>query len=51
MIATKTLFQIDFPMEHAIAQMRTARAQRYAPLRKYYVSAGQVNTRGKEASP
>jgi len=42
MIAAETLTQIGFPMERAIAQVRTARARRYASLRQYYVSAGQV---------
>lgn len=42
MIAAETLTQIGFPMEHAIAQVRAARARRYASLRQYYIAAGQV---------
>ena len=39
MIAAETLTQIGFPMEHAIAQVRAARVQRYASLREYYESS------------
>ena len=48
MIAAETLTQIGFPMEHAIAQVRAARARRYASLRQYYVAAGQVEARDSE---
>jgi CPA2 family monovalent cation:H+ antiporter-2 len=44
MIAAETLTQIGVPMEHAIAQVRAARAERYASLREYYVAAGQVKS-------
>lgn len=42
MIAAETLTQIGVPMERAIIQVRTARAERYASLREYYVNSGQV---------
>ena len=42
MIAAETLAQIGVPMERAIGQVRTARANRYASLREYYDAAGQV---------
>lgn len=42
MIAAETLAQIGIPMERSIAQVREARARRYASLRNYYVAAGQV---------
>ncbi len=42
MIAAETLTQIGVPMERAISQVRTARAERYASLREYYVNSGQV---------
>ena len=51
MIAAETLTQIGFPMEHAIAQVRAARARRYASLRQYYVAAGQVKTPHEESKP
>ncbi len=50
MIAAETLTQIGFPMEHAIAQVRAARAQRYASLRQYYDASGQVKL-NQEKSP
>jgi CPA2 family monovalent cation:H+ antiporter-2 len=45
MIAAETLTQIGIPMERAIGRVRSARAKRYASLREYYVSAGQVKHR------
>ncbi len=42
MIAAETLTQIGVPMERAISQVRTARAERYASLRDYYTTSGQV---------
>ncbi|MDP1651706.1 MAG: monovalent cation:proton antiporter-2 (CPA2) family protein [Rhodocyclaceae bacterium] len=42
MIAAETLTQIGFTMEHAIGQVRAARAARYASLRQYYDASGQV---------
>jgi CPA2 family monovalent cation:H+ antiporter-2 len=51
MIAAETLTQIGFPMEHAIAQVRTARARRYASLRQYYVAAGQVEELSRQGPP
>lgn len=45
MIAAETLVQIGVPMDHAIQQVRTARADRYASFREYYVAAGQVKER------
>jgi CPA2 family monovalent cation:H+ antiporter-2 len=42
MIAAETLTQIGFSMEHAIGQVRAARAARYASLRQYYDASGQV---------
>jgi CPA2 family monovalent cation:H+ antiporter-2 len=51
MIAAETLTQIGVPMEHAIAQVRAARAERYASLREYYVAAGQVKSPTKEPKP
>jgi len=52
MIAAETLTQIGFPMERAIAQVRAARARRYASLRQYYVAAGQVdNSAGTAPAP
>lgn len=51
MIAAETLTQIGFPMERAIGQVRAARAQRYASLREYYVSAGQVDSKSAGGGP
>jgi monovalent cation:H+ antiporter-2, CPA2 family len=51
MIAAETLTQIGFPMEHAIAQVRAARARRYASLRQYYVAAGQVDNSAEAEAP
>jgi CPA2 family monovalent cation:H+ antiporter-2 len=51
MIAAETLTQIGFPMEHAIAQVRAARARRYASLRQYYVAAGQVEVLSRQGPP
>jgi CPA2 family monovalent cation:H+ antiporter-2 len=51
MIAAETLTQIGFPMEHAIAQVRAARARRYASLRQYYVAAGQVDAASSDKTP
>jgi len=42
MLAAETLAQVGVPMERAIGQVRTARAQRYASLREYYGASGQV---------
>ena len=42
MIAAETLTQIGIPMERAIGQVRSARAERYASLREYYAASGQV---------
>ncbi|MEW6513590.1 MAG: monovalent cation:proton antiporter-2 (CPA2) family protein [Pseudomonadota bacterium] len=50
MIAAETLTQIGFPMEHAIAQVRAARARRYASLRQYYVAAGQVEELSRQGA-
>lgn len=49
MIAAETLTQIGFPMEHAIGQVRAARARRYASLRQYYVAAGQIEAQSRQS--
>jgi CPA2 family monovalent cation:H+ antiporter-2 len=51
MIAAETLTQIGIPMERAIEQVRTSRAERYASLREYYVAAGQVKSSTEEIKP
>jgi len=50
MIAAETLAQLGIPMERAMAQVRTTRAGRYASLREYYVTAGQIANPDEEAA-
>jgi CPA2 family monovalent cation:H+ antiporter-2 len=47
MIAAETLTQVGVPMERAIGQVRSARAARYASLREYYGSSGQIKANPK----
>jgi CPA2 family monovalent cation:H+ antiporter-2 len=51
MIAAETLAQVGVPMERAIAQVRAARARRYASLRAYYSVSGQVKAQPGNIPP